>query len=107
MATAYTGVLTVNSDTYYFTASDVNAEYWIFLDGSSDLVLSKGGAIRDIFFSTTAGTTNRVAIYAGGIDTGKVLVQNANQSGTVVKQVRDSNPINVNAGAKLRFKMLT
>jgi hypothetical protein len=107
MATAYVASLTISGMSYYFTCSDVNGEYWInATDGSSDLVLAQGGVINDAFFSTTAGTTNRVAILAGGIDTGRILIQNQNQGTTVQNQVR-TNPIRVNPGAKLRFKMLT
>jgi len=110
MATAYTAALTfVGKRIYNFhcTASDVSGEYYINAqDGSSDFVFSEPVTFTDIVFSTTAGTTNRVSVQANGVDSGIILTQNANQATTVGRQLTRS-PIPVNAGAKLRFKMVT
>ena len=73
--------------------------------GSKDVVLSsdRPADIVQVLFTAAADACTTVEVYANGNTTGKELIRDANQSGTVNPQVSYVQPIGVKAGAKLSF----
>lgn len=92
----------------YLTASDVNGEYLIFPSGGSELQLDSGAAVvRDLICAPTYGTdTTNMSVFVNGIDTGYRVINSANQSGTIQRQVMQT-PIGVSPGALIKFKQNT
>jgi hypothetical protein len=88
----------------YFTASDVNAAYWLSPDGSSDIFLStvSNGYIADILYSAAGTDTSTVSIFKNGFDTGLKLINAAN-IGTVLNRQSQNMKLAFNAGDKFKF----
>lgn len=88
----------------YLTASDVNAAALVFPSGGTEVQLDSGAAvIRDLICAPTYGTdTTNMSVFVNGIDTGYRIINSANQSGTVQRQVA-STPIGISPGALVKI----
>jgi hypothetical protein len=85
------------------TASDVNAAYWIFPSGGSELQLSSvPSVIADVIYSAAGTDTSSVSVYINGIDSG-IKLFNAANLGTVYDRQVKTCPIQIPAGALVRF----
>ena len=85
------------------TASDVNAAFWLFPDGSSTLPLGTSAAvIRDIVYTSAGVDTTSVDLFVNGINTGYRIFNGANLATTINRQVANS-PIGIKPGANVRF----
>lgn len=89
------------------TASDVNAEFWVFPSGGSELQLAPFETVILDAVYTAAGTdTSQVEVFINGISTG-VKLFNATNLGTVYNRQVQNSPLRVPAGALIKFKQLT
>jgi hypothetical protein len=88
----------------YLTASDVNAAALVFPSGGTEMQLSSLPAvITDFICAPTYGTdTTNMTMYVNGVDSGIRLINAANQSGTINRQVL-TNPIQIPAGALVKI----
>lgn len=109
MAAAYKVSMTLASNgkpnkNLYFTASDVNAAYWLAPDGSSDIFLSTttGGIIADVLYTAAGTDTSTVSIFKNGFDTGLKFVNAAN-TGSILNRQSQSMKLSFQAGDKFRF----
>lgn len=85
------------------TASDVNAAYWLFPDGSNQNTLGNGAAvIKDIIYTAAGTDTSNVDVYVNGFYTGYRIFNGANL-GTVLNRQVQNTPIGVRPGATIRF----
>jgi len=118
MAVAFKATLTfafgspqsMNRESYYCTVSDVNAAYYIFQDGSSDMQLpnNRGPAyLIDVLLTPAYGTdTTTGQIYANNKTTSVVIVNSANQSGNNQRQFNLS-PVGFQPGARVKIVQQT
>ena len=90
------------------TASDVNAAFWLFPSGSSEMVLNglKDTYIVDTIYSASGTDTSQVEIFVNGSSTG-VKVLNATSLGTIVSRPFQQAPMRIPAGSLVRFTQLT
>lgn len=90
------------------TASDVNAAYWTYPSGATELPLDPNGpaVIRDIIYSAAGTDTSQVAIYKTGVDTG-IRISNAANLGTVISRQVQGSPIAFAPGDIVKFQQLT
>lgn len=90
------------------TASDVNAAFWLFPSGSSEMVLhgSKDAYIVDTILSAAGVDTSQVEIFLNGSSTGVKLL-GATSIGTTVNRPFALAPMRVPAGSLVRFTQLT
>jgi len=111
-AAAYTVSMAVDTSSgrrmLRLTASDVNAAFWLYPSGASELPLDpKGSAvIRDIIYSAAGTDTSQVAIFKNGVDTGIRLANEANL-GTVINRQVAVSPIAFGLGDQVKFQQLT
>lgn len=93
-----------NRTSYYCTASDIAAANYVFQDGNQDLVLPNIACyLVDVILTPAYGTdTTTSDVYANGKPTGDVVVNSANQSGTINRQFSVA-PIGFLPGARIRF----
>lgn len=110
-AAPYTGTLVFSNgarqETYYITASDVANAYYVFPNGSSDLVLPVGGnwILKDIILSAAGTDTTRSQIFVNGNTRGLTVVNSANLATNPSRQFLVS-PIGFAGGSALRFQQL-
>lgn len=89
------------------TASDVNAEFWLFPSGGSELPISQHPCtVYDIVYTAAGTDTSQVEIFLNGVSTGRKLFNSANL-GTVYNRQSQSAPLQIPAGATVKFKQLT
>jgi len=91
--------------TVYLTASDVNAAGLVFPSGGTEVPLSSLPCkIVDVVLAPTYGTdTTTITPFINGVDTtGMRIINSANQGGTYNRQIL-SAPIDVPAGALVKF----
>lgn len=85
------------------TASDVNAAFWLFPSGGSELQLSSLPAvIADVIYTGSGTDTSSVSIFVNGIDSGIKMFNGANLGTVYDRQVKTA-PISIPAGALVRF----
>jgi hypothetical protein len=90
------------------TASDVNAAFWLFPSGSSEMVLhgSQDSYIVDTILSAAGTDTTQTEIYLNGSSTGVKLL-NATTLATANSRPFQQAPMRVPAGSLIRFTQLT
>jgi hypothetical protein len=91
--------------TWRCTVSDVAGAYYVFPDGNAFLTLPSDGSyyLIDLLLTPTYGTdTTNAQCFANGVNTGIVVANAANQSGTVNRQFQRFNP-GFLPGATLKF----
>lgn len=90
------------------TASDVNAAFWLFPSGSSEMVLhgSKDTYIVDTILSAAGTDTTQTEVFINGSSTGTKLL-NATSIGTIVSRPFQQAPMRIPAGSLVRFTQLT
>lgn len=90
------------------TASDVNAAYWLFPSGGSELPLNgvSDVYIVDAILSAAGTDTSQSEFYINGTSTGFKL-QNATSLATTIGRPLQSAPIRIPAGATLKVIQLT
>lgn len=106
-AAAYKVALSVQVDgkikNIPLTASDVNAAYWLFPDGSSTMPFGNGPAvIREVIYSAAGTDTTSVDVFVNGINTGYRIFNSLNLGTTINRQVANS-PIGIAPGAQVKF----
>jgi hypothetical protein len=92
------------SRSLYLTASDVNAAALVFPSGGTEMQLSSvPSVISDLICAPTYGTdTTNMTLYVNGVDSGIRIINAANQSGTINRQIL-TNPVMIPAGALVKF----
>lgn len=114
MATPYVASIQVKyqdgaSEQISVTASDVNAEFWLGMDGLSPIRLSAahGNAIiYDIQLAPTPTSTRTCTIRVNGRTIPEVVLLGGNLGTTVGRQFQ-SNPLKLTAGCSLLFTQNT
>lgn len=112
MATAYKVSMALRNSAgqitqRYFTASDVNGEFWLAPSGASDNQLSsKDCWITDIIV-TSAGDCSQNAVYINGQNTGIVVYNALNLPTAVGGRQIQQKPIYVPAGGIVKVIQLT
>jgi hypothetical protein len=94
---------------YPCTISDVNAAFYIFPDGNSDVVLpsNKGPlALVDVVLSAAGTDTRTATIWVNGKNTGEVVL-NAGNIGTNVARQFVGSPLLIAPASRLRFIQVT
>jgi len=95
------------SNSWYCTASDVNAAAIVFPSGGTEISLSaQPMVISDIIVGSASGDTSQFQLYVNGINTGRVIVKAANAYTTLQRQVL-TNPIAIPAGATVKLIQVT
>lgn len=85
------------------TASDVNAAYFLFPSGGSELQLSSAPCIISDMIYTAAGVdTTSSDLFVNGVNTGIRIFNALNLATTINRQIA-SSPISVPAGALVKF----
>lgn len=85
------------------TASDVNAAFWVFPSGGVEMQLSSlPCVIADVIYSAAGTDTSSVSLFVNGIDSG-IRLFNAANLGTVYDRQVKTCPIQIPAGALVRF----
>ena len=114
VATPYVGVIILQyqdgfSEQYPFTASDVNAAFWLGPDGLSPIKASGAhgnGIIKDIILSAAGVDTRTATIRVNGRAVPEIVVLGANIGTQVLRQFQQS-PIKYPAGASMLFTQTT
>lgn len=90
------------------TASDVNAEYWLFPSGSSEVTLngSEDVYIVDTILSAAGVDTSQAEFFINGLAEGTKLL-GATSIGTTVQRPFNLAPLRVPKGATVKVKQLT
>jgi len=90
------------------TASDVNAEYWLFPSGSSEVTLngSEDVYIVDTILSAAGTDTTQVEFYINGIADGTKILNATSLATTIVRPFAQA-PLRVPRGATFKAKQLT
>jgi len=90
------------------TASDVNAEFWLFPSGASEMVLhgTKDVYIVDAIYSAAGTDTSNVDIFLSGVNTG-VKILNATSLATTINRPFNLAPFKVPAGSMIKVKQNT
>ena len=95
---------------YPCTVSDVNAEFYIFPDGNSTVVLpSNHGVLSmiDLVLSAAGTDTTRADIYVNGKITGERVLNSANLGTNFSRQWTPATPLRIAPGASLRLTQVT
>jgi len=90
------------------TASDVNAEFWLFPSGSSEITLngSEDVYIVDTILSAAGTDTTQSEFYINGMAEGTKLL-NATSIATTIMRPFASAPLRVPKGATFKVKQLS
>lgn len=90
------------------TSSDVNAAFWLFPSGSSEMVLhgSQDAYIVDTILSAAGTDTTQVEIFLNGSSTGVKLLT-ATSLATGLSRPFQQAPMKIPAGSLVRFTQLT
>lgn len=90
------------------TASDVNAEYWLFPSGSSEVTLngSEDVYIVDVILSAAGTDTSQSEFYVNGLAEGTKIL-NATSLATTITRPLQQAPLRVPKGATVKIKQLT
>lgn len=90
------------------TASDVNAEFWLFPSGSSEITLngSEDVYIVDTIYSAAGTDTSQVEFYINGMAEGTKILNATSLATTVVRPFQNA-PLRVPKGATFKAKQLT
>jgi len=90
------------------TASDVNAEYWLFPSGSSEVVLhgKEDVYIIDTIYSAAGTDTSQVEFYVGGVAEGTKIFNATSLATTIVRPLTQA-PLKISAGSTFKAKQLT
>jgi len=110
MATPYTAEVKIAGKDgwaypYHITSSDVAGEFWVFQDGSGDIVLPTVHSmlsVFDIIVSSSGGTTKNAEVFVNGVSTGINVNLSANLATNLSRQLSGA-PINLQPGAKLKI----
>lgn len=109
MATAFTGIMNfvrgIDVLQLYFTASDVADAYYIFPDGGNSLVLPPGGiwTLNAVSLSAAGADTARALVYKNG-NLAPIVISNALNTPTTVKQQFERQPFGFAGGSTLKFQ---
>jgi hypothetical protein len=112
VAAAFKGTIVLRNNagirTVPFTASDVNAAYYIFPSGASDLQLSADGVtyVTDVILSAAGTDTSKGDIFVNDMTIGQQILNSANV-GTVFNRQFMSAPLALKPGSRLRIQQLT
>jgi hypothetical protein len=91
----------------YCTVSDVNAAYYVFQDGSSDIVMpNEDCKLVDIMLSAAGTDTTTATIYINNAPSPNVVINSANLYSTTVRQLM-TTPVYLPGGAKIRLAQVT
>lgn len=90
------------------TASDVNAAFWLFPSGGSEMVLhgTQMTYIVDAILSAAGTDTSQTEVYVNGSSTGVKLL-NATSLATTIGRPFALAPMQIPGGALIRFTQLT
>lgn len=90
------------------TASDVNAEFWLFPSGSSEVTLngSEDVYIVDTIYSAAGTDTSQVEFYINGIVEGTKILNATSLATTIIRPLSQA-PLKVPKGATFKAKQLT
>jgi len=90
------------------TASDVNAEFWLFPSGSSEVTLngSEDVYIVDTIYSAAGTDTTQVEFFINGVAEGTKILNATSLATTIVRPFAQS-PLRVPRGATFKAKQLT
>lgn len=90
------------------TASDVNAEFWLFPSGSSEVTLngSEDVYIVDAILSAAGTDTTQVEFYINGLAEGTKILNATSLATTIVRPLSQA-PLRVPKGATFKAKQLT
>lgn len=90
------------------TASDVNAEYWIFPSGSSEITLngSEDVYIVDAIYSAAGTDTSTVEFFLNGMSEGTKILNATSLATTIVRPLQTA-PFRIPRGATFKAKQLT
>lgn len=91
------------------TVSDVNGEYYVFQDGSSDLTLPSDEGIvvlTDVQLSAAGTDTSYAVIYANQRETGEQIQNALNLASNLARQYVGTG-IAFKAGARIKIKQVT
>ncbi len=93
---------------YHCTVSDVNAEFWVFPDGSGEVVLPSGKlwTLEDIQIVTGGTDTSTASLFANGNSTSIVVSNKGNLTTNLARQFIGRG-LAFNGGTKLKFKQAT
>lgn len=111
MATAYKASISVRNNkgqmkSYYYTASDVNAEMWLLPSGSNETQLSAVPCQIVDAIMGSVGDTTQVQVYVNGQL--QTILYNALSLPTAVGgRMCQQNPISIPAGALVKFIQVT
>jgi len=113
-AAPFLAVLKFKADTgatfsYPCTVSDVNAAFYIFPDGNSDVILPSNMGnlyLADVILSAAGTDTRTATIFCGGKNTGEQIL-NAGNVGTVINRQFVGNPVGFAPASRLRFTQVT
>jgi len=88
---------------YSLTASDVNAAFWLFPSGASEMVLHglKDVYIVDTILSAAGTDTTNSEFFIGGVSTGFKLL-NATSLATTINRPFNLAPLKIPAGQMLK-----
>lgn len=91
------------------TISDVNAAFYIFQDGSSDITLPSDCdyvSLVDVILVTGGTDTTSATIFANQRETGEIIDNKSNLTTNQSRQYMGS-PVNFKPGARLKFRQNT
>jgi len=95
--------------TYPCTVSDVNAEYYVFPDSSTDVVLPSNMGnlfLVDLVLSAAGTDTSQAKIFVNGKDTGEKVLNSANLGTNFSRQFMGS-PLGIAPASRLKIQQNT